>query len=79
MDHVIIRYLFWLKQANTFHGPTAVRKQLADWGISRSRIQDASPEMYELGSDLFVRSISAHQKLSSIKITAPYSWLSFQL
>ena len=77
MDHCDPHTLPILAKASPkarFMGPLAVRKQLADWGISKARIRDASPEMYELGSDLFVRSIpAAHPKLRFDQDNQPHT------
>ncbi len=67
MDHCDPHTLPILAEASPqarFMGPLAVRKQLADWGISEERIQEASPEACALGNNLQVRSIpAAHPKL----------------
>ena len=57
-----------------FMGPLAVRKQLANWGISEERIQEASPGAYALDNHLQVRSIpSAHPKLRIDQDNQPHT------
>ena len=47
-----------------FMGPSAVRKQLSDWGISKDRIQATSSVDFKLGNQFWVRSVpAAHPKL----------------
>jgi L-ascorbate 6-phosphate lactonase len=77
MDHCDPHTLPVLAEASPkarFMGPLAVRKQLADWGISEERIQEASPEPNALGNYLKVRSVpAAHPKLRFDQYNQPYS------
>lgn len=77
MDHCDPHSLPVLAEASPqarFMGPLAVRKQLADWGISEERIQDASPEACTLGNNLQVRSIpAAHPKLRVDQDNQPHT------
>lgn len=67
MDHCDPHTIPILAEASPkarFMGPYSVRKQLADWGITEERVQEASPKAYALGNNLQVRSIiAAHPKL----------------
>ena len=77
MDHCDPHTLPILAEASPkarFMGPYSVRKQLADWGISEERIQEALPEAYALSNDLLVRSIpAAHPKLRLDQDNQPHT------
>jgi L-ascorbate 6-phosphate lactonase len=57
-----------------FMGPLSVRKQLADWGISEERIQEASPVAYDLCIGLQVRSVpAAHPRMRLDQDNQPHA------
>lgn len=77
MDHCDPHTLPILAEASPkarFMGPLAVRKQLADWGISEERIQEASLEPYALSDNFKVRSVpAAHPKLRLAQDNQPHT------
>lgn len=62
MDHCDPHTIPTLAEASPqarFVAPEPVRRQLREWGINNRRIQEATSEWLELGSDLRVRAVPA--------------------